>query len=533
VWGFLKYHHPSVTSGRLHWDYELFRIMPAILAANDREGANEVLKHWVDGLGPLGPTTPSEPITSDIFLPADTSWLGNRAVLGPALSERLRTIYAARPKVEASQFYVSRSQNAWNPEFTHELAYQRLRFPDAGYQLLALFRFWNIIRYWYPYRNLLDENWDAVLQEFIPRIGLAKDAGAFQLQLFALMTKVHDTHASLWSSTNLLPPVGDGQIPVVVRFVEGHPVVANLIQGESPGDLQRGDAIVAMDGVPVERLLAEWSPYYAASNEPTRLRDIARFMGRGPIGPAKLRIRRGNELLDVETLRAPVGSLPIPIEQTHDLPGPAFRLLSKDVAYLKLSAVKASAIPAYLEQAAGTKGWILDIRNYPSEFVVFALGSHFIDRPTKFARFTIANLADPGVFTLTKPVSLNPKLPQYAGKIVILVDEVSQSLSEYTAMAFRAAPEAIVIGSTTAGADGDVSSIPLPGGFLSRISGVGIFYPNMRPTQRIGILPDIEVKPTLAGIREGRDEVLEEALRQILGPEVPSEKIRKMSMESD
>ena len=34
-------------------------------------------------------------------------------------------------------------------------------------------------------------------------------------------------------------------------------------------------------------------------------------------------------------------------------------------------------------------------------------------------------------------------------------------------------------------------------------------YPNKRPTQRIGITPDIEVRPTIAGIAAGRDEVLE------------------------
>jgi hypothetical protein len=36
--------------------------------------------------------------------------------------------------------------------------------------------------------------------------------------------------------------------------------------------------------------------------------------------------------------------------------------------------------------------------------------------------------------------------------------------------------------------------------------------PDKRPTQRIGIIPDIEVLPTVAGIRDGRDEVLEAAL---------------------
>lgn len=28
VWGVLKYHHPRVTSGELHWDFELFRVLP-------------------------------------------------------------------------------------------------------------------------------------------------------------------------------------------------------------------------------------------------------------------------------------------------------------------------------------------------------------------------------------------------------------------------------------------------------------------------------------------------------------------------
>ena len=55
----------------------------------------------------------------------------------------------------------------------------------------------------------------------------------------------------------------------------------------------------------------------------------------------------------------------------------------------------------------------------------------------------------------------------------------------------------------TAGADGNVSQINLPGGIQTYFSGLGIFYPDGTPTQRIGIVPDIEVKPTLAGLRAG------------------------------
>jgi C-terminal processing protease CtpA/Prc len=96
-------------------------------------------------------------------------------------------------------------------------------------------------------------------------------------------------------------------------------------------------------------------------------------------------------------------------------------------------------------------------------------------------------------------------------------------------MAFRAAPNAVVVGSTTAGADGNVSPIPLPGGLRSAISGIGVFYPDKKPTQRIGIVADIEARPTVQGIRDGRDEVLEAAIRRILGPGVPAAEIERLA----
>jgi C-terminal processing protease CtpA/Prc len=294
--------------------------------------------------------------------------------------------------------------------------------------------------------------------------------------------------------------------------------------GKATG-LKPGDVITELDGVPVSKLVKSWTPYYAAGNDPTRLRDIADSLTRGSHGPATIRAQRENETLELRVERLPVNPKGPP---THDLPGETFRLLSDQVAYLKLSSVKASEAAHYVEAAAGTKGLILDIRNYPQEFMVFALGSLLVSNQTEFARFTRGDLANPGAFHWSAPESLSPGLPHYSGKVVVLLDEVSQSQAEYTAMAFRAAG-ATVVGSTTAGADGNVSGFALPGGFSSMISGIGVFYPNKKPTQRIGIIPDIEVKPTIAGIRAGRDEVLEAAVRQILEPAAAAALIEKMS----
>jgi C-terminal processing protease CtpA/Prc len=160
---------------------------------------------------------------------------------------------------------------------------------------------------------------------------------------------------------------------------------------------------------------------------------------------------------------------------------------------------------------------------------VFSLGTRLVDKASPFARFTRGELANPGAFRWTPPISLQPAEPRYTGQIVILIDEVSQSQSEYTTMAFRAATGAKVVGSTTAGADGNVSPVPLPGGLRSMISGIGVFYPDKKPTQRIGIIPDVEAKPTIPGIRAGRDEVLEVGIRQILGPAAAAADIERMA----
>ena len=47
------------------------------------------------------------------------------------------------------------------------------------------------------------------------------------------------------------------------------------------------------------------------------------------------------------------------------------------------------------------------------------------------------------------------------------------------------------------------------------ISGIGVYYPDGTKTQRVGIVPDIEVKPTISGIRNGKDELLEKAIELI------------------
>jgi C-terminal processing protease CtpA/Prc len=507
VWGFLKYHHPAVTAGERHWDYDLFRVMPAILAAPDRANANDALLDWIEKLGPVPPciNCVAGP-TGDLNMKPALEWIHDRAMLGGPLSERLETIYSNRT---GKEFFVSTVQGNGNPSFDHEPSYPQIAFPDSGYQLLALFRWWNIMQYWAPDREVAGQDWPAVLADFIPRLALAKDKTAYQLVLFELIAKANDTHANLWGSLAVRPPAGDCALPVTLRFVGDKFVVYRTDSADSV--LKPGDILEKLDGTPIQSLIDKWAVYYADSNEAARRRDLAAFLTHGACGPVSAEITRGGHSMQVTTARTKWKYAPV----THDQPGETFRLLSPEVAYIKLSSIKAADLPDYFEKAKNTKGLIVDIRNYPSDFMPFAMGAYLATKPTPFVAFSYADLSNPGAFYFGDGPGIQPGAAHYGGKVVILVDEISQSQAEYTAMALRAMPNSVVVGGTTAGADGDVSSIPLPGQINTMISGLGVFYPDHRPTQRIGIVPDVVATPTIEGIAAGRDEVLETAEKVI------------------
>ena len=162
------------------------------------------------------------------------------------------------------------------------------------------------------------------------------------------------------------------------------------------------------------------------------------------------------------------------------------------------------------------KGLIIDCRNYPSDFPIYKLSRYLMPKRTPFAKFSKGSIANPGLFTYTRLHKAGIKNKKYfKGKVIILVNETTQSSAEFHSMAYRVNPNATVVGSSTAGADGNVSQFYLPGGISTMISGIGVYYPDGKDTQRVGIVPDIEVKPTIEGIKKGKDEVLEKAIEII------------------
>jgi C-terminal processing protease CtpA/Prc len=205
------------------------------------------------------------------------------------------------------------------------------------------------------------------------------------------------------------------------------------------------------------------------------------------------------------------------IDRTYRLSDTCWRFLTPEIGYLNLGNTTNALLPEIMEKFKDTKGLILDMRSYPSDYLVYSLTKFFLCKPTPFLYTTKGNVGTPGAFTYTKVLKCGGENENpYTGKLILLVNEMTQSAAEYHSLAFLSVPGAKVVGSTTAGADGNVSSFALPGGLSSMITGTGIYYPDGRPTQRLGIVPDYKVLPSIAGVKAGKDEVLEFAMKLML-----------------
>ena len=182
-----------------------------------------------------------------------------------------------------------------------------------------------------------------------------------------------------------------------------------------------------------------------------------------------------------------------------------------------------STIGGEVPREIKSKGTIIDLRAYPVIEKINGYWEYDLLYPssTDFATFTHGSLSQPGLFTFGSVVKVGKENEDYyQGKKVILINETTQSHAEFMTMKYRCTPNTIVMGSTTAGADGNCSYLILPGNFRATFTGLGVYYPDKSETQQIGILPDIEVKSTIQGIRQGRDEVLEAAIKYLNAEEV-------------
>ena len=515
VWGYTKYTHPVFLTGEKDWDEELLKLIPTVSEAK-KEEVNDILHEWFVSLGEIdyGISRPaSKPVESEAIVQADTGWILDETYLGAELSADMQNLGPV-PKIDRSRAPVKFNTGQGVPNFKMENTYATCSYQTEEERLLGLFRVWNAIEYYFPYIDIMDESWHDLLREFIPKMLQASDLQSLELTIYELTAHLHDGHTILINSQTLNDVFGKYVAPVnMLRTKEGQWVVSDLFW-DCP--LQVGDVILKLDGTDIKEVEENRKKYISVPNDEKLLNRLGTYL-----------LRSQDEEMEITVLRDEK-------EQTYTVKGTtqykyfartietSHEILDGNIGLINPGALPKGDTGTVVQQVMNdlrdTDGLIVDLRQYPSDTNMHTFLSMYLQRAgTVYNIMTVPSQSVPGTFTKQKMVSMGvtPAIFYYEKLVVVLMDELSVSNSEFSIMDLRTGDHVVVLGNNSLGTDGDITELPLPNGNILWFTSCSVYTPEMGQTQRIGLTPDIEVYPTVEGIKEGRDELMEAAVEYI------------------
>ncbi|WP_149304163.1 S41 family peptidase [Pareuzebyella sediminis] len=505
IWGFLKYYHPQVAKGKFNWDEQLLKMLPKVIEAANKEALSKIYMDWINTLGKVKECTSCHKASEEEFFDKnfDLSWIKDSILFTTALSNKLKFI--EKNRFHGKHHYIeAKYETVGNVTLKNEPEYPDFDWKDRSNRLLLGFKYWNVIEYFFPYKYQTDKPWNQVLLETIPKLDSVKTEAEFQHTLLQMVVNIDDAHGAFVSSN-----VKYKWPPYKLRYIDEKIVVSGYYRNSLTQSypFQRGDVIVAVNDRPLHDIMAEKKPFVWGSNEASRNRNLANFI----MPPFENKNVKVNFLRDGEKNEAVIGYYPS--QNTKPDKPEKFRVIQDNIGYVNMGVIERTDVSKIMDSLKNTKAIIFDIRNYPKG-TLYNLAQYLIPERRLFFKAIKPDLSYPGRFLWTNGRECgNIKgEPTYTGKIILLVNEYTQSHAEFTTMALQTADKVTTIGNQTAGADGNVSELDLGAGIKTYMSGIGIFYPDGLETQRIGVKIDIEVLPSIDGIKDNRDEVLERAI---------------------
>ena len=378
---------------------------------------------------------------------------------------------------------------------------------DVNVRLADVVVAWNVFRHFYPYWAEAGVDWDARLR---PRLEGASDAAsreAHHESLQRLVADARDGHGSVTDTRRA--PAARALLPVQIGVIGNQLVITASAVPEAPV----GGVISMINGASTSTRLSTLTDLASGTTQWKERRAIREIASCPKDAAVRLAIDAGSGPREVElrcdAARAFAEQRPEPIVE-----------LSPGEWYVDLSRANAAQLTPALPALATASGVVFDLRGYPTDAGI-ALLPHLVDAPENDRWMHVARIVGPfGQFDGWESFgwNLKPATPRISGKVVFMTDGRAISYAESVMGYIADRKLGTIVGTTTAGTNGNVATFPVPGGFTIAFTGMRVTgHDGKTPFHLVGVKPDISMAPTIAGLRAGRDEVLERAVAVIRG----------------
>lgn len=385
---------------------------------------------------------------------------------------------------------------------------------------------WSVIRdkHWQTKPGGLD--WQAIHDEFRPKIEAADSMDAARDVLNQMLGRLHQTHfgivpAEIYSNVDgARPGSGDTTTGIDVRVV-GAQVLVTSVDSDSSAFAQGvrpGWEILKIAGADLAPIVAKLNETYSGST----LRDLmlrrvmlARLDDAGPVqvefldGAGKVAsksLAKNNSKGD----RVEFGYLnPMNVWIHSSRVGPG------NIGYVAFNVFLdaqrlMTAFGDSVQSCEKCEGFIVDLRGNPGGLGIMAMGmaGWFLSQPDQ--KLGTLYLRDS-----TLKFVVNPRLTTFSGPLAILVDGASASTSEIMAEGLKDLGRARVFGTRTAAAALPSLFEKLPNGDGFQYAIANYISEGGKPLEGLGVTPDVDAPVTRAALLAGKDPALDAAVAWI------------------
>jgi len=474
-------------------------------------------------------------LLADSVLPRAAQPLDSAPVLRAALS-LLRTNRAVRHGDGASRTPERRLPSVL-PNY-----YGRDPYPFMGARLLAAAQLWSAIRVRHVHRDLYDEDMDALLERTIPKLEAARVATEYAAALMPMVSALDDTPSHL-QGASADSVRGMASVPFRLRWIEDRAIITEVVRDSVTKALgiETGMEVTAADGFPMPAWIIDHRTAVSAPNTWSRLRALMPQVARGPSGGALFRLRDlTNRERQLNIPRSTTYMAPLVLPERPNMS--AVRTLPGNIVYLDVARLSHDSIASILARTRGARAWMLDLRGAlgtgNADVIIAAVRSvpdavtarevrRYEGEPCATPTLREARQICAQTRETRSRVSRGDTAGHYAGRIVALIDERTEGDMERLALALDAVARVTFIGSSSAGAPGEVMMVALPGLLQVALPIVELRRSDDAQLQRVGITPSVEVRLTVRGVRSGVDDVIERAQQWLVQQLDPSARRRR------
>jgi carboxyl-terminal processing protease len=516
IWGYFKYFHQDKCT--LKWDTLLNTTIKQVLLSTNNVDFNNDLMDMFNKVG--NNTYIATPgLQPDTNLNVNNAWITD-TVLSQDVRNFLDT-FTINIHPDTSTCFIKYNDYTTGYsgliDFSKDLVTMPINYIIEADRLTVMFYYWNIINYFSPYRNIMDQSWDSTLYQFIPQIRQASTVNNFHKTFLKMTTKINDSHG--YTNSNIITTNfwgGSFLPPIYCTRIDTNCVVTKL---QNITSVHIGDILTSVKGIGIHDIEDSLSNYTPASTPATLYRDIYYQMMLGTY----------NSSIICTFLDSTNNTYSVTLTRTMSLGNwyswktdngfaTSYFITTCGYGYVDMGKLQSSEVSNMYAAFQNAPAIIFDLRNYPNG-TLWDLAPLLFQAPIVSTIYYDPALTYmpsrnymPGWYYINNDSSnfdnwSNPN--PFSGNIYMLVNQETISQSEYTCQYLSYHPNSKVIGTQSAGADGDVSCLTLPGNIYTNFTSCGWYYADGYQQQRNGVKIDSIVSPTPEGLRHGLDEILE------------------------